>query len=347
MEKHNKQKRRLSIVNIFIFMIAVCGIAWISAQFIHLGVEYTDNAQVRQNITPISSRVQGFVKDIRFNEFQSVKKGDTLVVIEDTEYRLRVLQAEASLQSARQNLAAAGTTASTAKNNIGVSDASIAEIEVLLENAGSEKERYGKLLAQGAVTQQQYDAVKTQYDATLAKYNTMMKQRKSTALVSSELSQRLEQQNTLVELAATALELARLNLSYTVITAPADGVMGHKNIQPGQLLQPGQTVADIVEDGEVWITANYKECQIANIREGAEVEIEVDAVPGICFRGTVHAISGATGAQYSLIPTDNSAGNFVKVQQRIPVRIEFTGGNSAGELSRLRSGMNAECKIAY
>lgn len=347
MENQNKPKRIATIVNVLILIAAVAGIAWIASQFIHIGVEYTDNAQVRRNITPINSRVQGFIKEIRFNEFQNVKKGDTLVIIEDTEYRLRVLQAEASLQSARQNREAAGTTASTAKNNIHVSSAALAELEVLLGNARTEKERYEKLLAQGAVTRQQYDGVKTHYDATLAKYNTMKQQRKSTTLVSDELTLRLEQQNTLVELAETALELAGLNLSYTVITAPANGIMGRKNIQEGQLIQPGQAVGNIVEDDEIWITANYKETQIANIKEGSAVEITVDAVPDVTFKGIVRSISDATGAQFSLVPTDNSAGNFVKVQQRIPLRIEFTGENSTDDLARLSSGMNAECKIAY
>ena len=345
MENQNRPKRKTTVVNILIFIVAIAGLVWIASLFIHIGGEYTDNAQVRRHITPINARVQGFVKEIRFDEFQDVKRGDTLMIIEDTEYRLRVLQAEASLQNAQQNLTAAGTTASTAKNNIGVSDAALAEVEVLLANARTEEERYARLLEQGAVTQQQYDGVKMHYDATLAKYNTMKQQRKSTTLVSDELLLRLEQQNTLVELAETALELARLNMSYTVITAPADGVMGRRNIQEGQLIQPGQAVANIVENGEMWIAANYKETQIANIKEGSAVEITVDAVPGVTFKGTVRSISDATEAQFSLVPTENSAGNFVKVQQRIPVRIEFTGENSAEEHARLRSGMNAECKV--
>lgn len=347
MENQNKTNRVTKVVNILIIAVAITGISWVAAQFIHIGGEYTDNAQVRRNIIPINSRVQGFIKEIRFNEFQNVKKGDTLVIIEETEYRLRVLQAEASLQSAQQNFTAAGTTACTAKNNIGVNDAAIAEVEVLLANARTEKERYEKLLAQGAVTQQQYDGIKMHYDATLAKYNTMKMQRKSTTLVSDEFALRQEQQNTLVELAETTLELARLNLSYTVITAPADGVMGRKNIQEGQLVQPGQAIANIVESGDMWITANYKETQIANIKEGAAVEITVDAVPDVTFKGVVRSISDATGAQFSLVPTDNSAGNFVKVQQRIPLRIEFTDENRTEEIARLRSGMNAECKIEY
>ena len=347
MDNQNKRKKGIEIVNALIFIAAVAGIAWIAMQFVHIGVEYTDNAQVHRHITPINSRLQGFVKEIRFNEFQPVKKGDTLVIIEDAEFRLRLLQAEASLLNARQNKVAAGTTANTAKNNIGVSDAALVEIEVLLENAKTEKERYEKLLSLGAVTQQQYDGVKMHYDATLAKYNTMKRKRKSTTLASDELSLRLEQQSTLVELAENALELAKLNLSYTVITAPADGVMGRRNIQEGQLLQPGQTVANIVDESEIWVKANYKETQISNIKEGSAVEITVDAVPDVVFKGVVRSISEATGAQFSLIPTDNSAGNFVKVEQRIPVRIEFSSGNDAEQMARLRSGMNAECKIAY
>lgn len=344
--RHNSRTRN-AIINTLVFVTVIAGLAWIGAKFIHIGVEYTDNAQVRQNITPLNARVQGFIKEIRFEEFQPVKKGDTLVVIEDTEFRLRVLQAEASLQNALQSRVATETSASTARNNIDVSDASIEEVKVVMENAKTDFERYARLLEKGAVTLQQYEGVKTRYDAALAKYNTMQQQRKTTSLVSDEAALRLEQQNTLVEIAKTALELAKLNLSYTVVTAPADGVMGRKNIQNGQLIQPGQAVANIVESGEKWIIANYKETQTANIKPGDKVAIEVDAVNDVEFHGVVRAISDATGASFSLIPTDNSAGNFVKVEQRIPVRIDFTEENDAENIARLRSGMNAECKVIF
>lgn len=347
MENKETQKRRINFINILVVAVLLAGIAWIASTFIHIGVEYTNNAQVRQHITPLNSRVQGYVKEIRFGEFQPVKKGDTLVIIEDIEYRLRVAQAEADLQKALQNRDAAGTSATTARNNISVSDASLQELEVLLANARKEYERHEKLLASGAVTTQQYDAAKTQYNAMQAKYNAMVKQRKSVSLVSDELATRHQQQDAFVKLAETALELARINLSYTVITAPADGVMGRKAIQAGQLVQPGQAVANIVESNDKWVIANYKETQTADIHEGQSVDIEVDAVPGVTYKGVVRSISYATGAAYSLVPTDNSAGNFVKVEQRIPVRIEFTRENSADDLARLRSGMNTECKIIY
>lgn len=346
-DKNIKGKKRVNIMNIIITLAALCGLVWIASNFVHIGSEYTDNAQIRRHITPINSRLQGFVKEIRFCEFQEVKKGDTLVIIEDTEYRLRVLQAESALISARQNRNAAGTMANTAQNNIEINEAAIEEVRVLLENALREKERYATLLAEGAVTQQQYDAIETNCNATQARYNMMQRQRTSTALVSDEQELRLEQHDTFVETAETALELAKLNLSYTIITAPCNGVMGRKNIQEGQLIQPGQAIANIVDNSEVWVLANYKERQIANIKEGAQVNITVDAVPTAVFKGVVRSISDATGAQFSLLPTDNSAGNFVKVEQRIPVRIEFTAENDTVLLNSLRSGMNVECNIEF
>ena len=198
-------------------IVLFAGIVWVASLFIHPGVEYTNNAQVKQHISPLNVRVQGFVKEVRFDEFQSIQKGDTLVIIEDTEYRLRVAQAEADLQKALLNRSMAGTSAHTARNNISVSDASLEEVKVLLENARTELNRYENLLAQDAVTRQQYDAVKTTYEATLAKYNTLSRQRQSTTLLSDEQTIRLEQQESQILLAETALELAQLNLSYTVM----------------------------------------------------------------------------------------------------------------------------------
>lgn len=179
------------------------------------------------------------------------------------------------------------------------------------------------------------------------RYELLLRQRQSTTLVKQEQTHRLEQMDAGIKLAQAALELARLNLSYTVILAPCDGTTGRKEIQEGQLIQPGQTLVDIVDENERWIVANYKETQTTHIREGQPVEIEVDAVPGITFKGAVKSISRATGASFSLLPQDNSAGNFVKVEQRIPVRIEFSADNRPEDMERLRAGMNVECVVNY
>ncbi|MDE6081661.1 MAG: HlyD family secretion protein, partial [Muribaculaceae bacterium] len=158
--------------------------------------------------------------------------------------------------------------------------------------------------------------------------------------------QRISQSDAGIELAKAMLETAELNLSYTVILAPCDGYASRKEIQIGQLVQPGQTLLDVVDSSDVWVTANYKETQLSHIQPGSSVEIEVDAIPGVVFHGEVEAISSATGASLSLLPQDNSAGNFVKVRQRVPVRIKFVD-NPADDMARLRAGMNVECKVKY
>ena len=137
------------------------------------------------------------------------------------------------------------------------------------------------------------------------------------------------------------LEMVQLNLSYTVVTAPFDGYMGRRTLETGQLVQAGQTLSYLVRNNDKWITANYKETQISHIYIGQQVRIKVDAVDDRIFHGTVTAISEATGSKYSLVPTDNSAGNFVKIQQRIPVRIDLTDV-SPEDMNLLRAGMMVE-----
>lgn len=341
-------KTKKLIYNVVVGILIFSGLLWVCARFVHLGnVEYTDNAQVKQLIVPVNSRVQGFIEKICFEEYQPVRKGDTLALIENTEFRFRLAQAEADYQNALSGKSAMTTTIHTTQNNISVSDAGIEEAKILMNNAEREYSRYKNLLAQEAVTRQQYDAMKTNYEALKARYELLLRQKQSTTLVKQEQTQRLDQTVAGIKLAEAAVALAELNLSYTVIVAPCDGTTGRKNIQEGQLIQPGQTIVDMVDANGKWVIANYKETQTANIREGQEVNIEVDAVPGMVFKGKVKAISRATGASYSLIPQDNSAGNFVKVEQRIPVRIEFSGENGLEELERLRAGMNVECEVNY
>lgn len=335
------------IYNILILCFLVGGLVYVCSRFIHLGnVEYTDNAQVRQHITPVNTRVQGFIKKICFEEFQPVKKGDTLLIIEDAEFKLRVAQAEADLSNALVGRSVTTAGIETTQSNIGVSDASIEEVKVTMENARRELQRYEKLLKEDAVTRQQYDNIKTAYEAAKARYQQASRAKRSTSLVKNEQTHRLGQNEAAVKLAKANLDLARLNLSYTVITATCDGITGRKNIHEGQLVQPGQAMVDIVDGTDLWVVANYRETQLPNIHEGAEVTMTADAVPGVKYKGVVESISDATGAAFSLIPQDNATGNFVKVEQRIPVRIRLKG-NSKADKKKLRAGFNVECKVKY
>ena len=319
------RKTQKIIYNILILCFLIGGATYVCSRFIHLGnIEYTDNAQVKQHITPINTRVPGFIKKICFEEYQQVRKGDTLVVIEDAEFRLRVAQAEADLANATAGRQATTIGIATTQNNLSVSDASIEEVHVQMENAQRELNRFEKLLQEDAVTKQQYDNVHTAYETAKARYEQVSRAKQSTSLVKSE----------------------QTHLSYTVIIAPCDGTTGKKEILEGQLVQPGQTMVDIVDSSDLWVIANYRETQLSNIREGADVEMTADAVPGVTFKGIVESISDATGAAFSMIPQDNATGNFVKVEQRIPVRISLKG-NKPEDLKRLRAGFNVECEVKY
>lgn len=341
------RKTKKMIYNTTVIALLLIGVAYVCSRFIHLGnVEYTDNAQVRQHITPVNTRVQGFIKKIYFDEYKPVHKGDTLLVIEDSEFKLRLAQAEADLANALAGRQATNAGIATTQNNISVNDATVEEIRVQRANAGRELQRYKKLLEQDAVTKQQYDNVKTAYDAINARYEQALRTRHSTSLSRNEQTHRLGQNEAAVRLAQAAVDLAKLNLSYTVIVATCDGVTGRKDIHEGQLVQPGQTMVDIVDDGELWVVANYRETQLPNIKEGASVTFTADAVPGVEYKGVVESLSDATGAAFSLIPQDNATGNFVKVEQRVPVRIRLHGNDTA-DVRRLRAGFNVECKVKY
>lgn len=343
----NRRTKKQIFNGCVILLLAGC-LMWVCARFIHLGrVEFTDNAQVRQQIVPVNSRVSGFIKKIYFTDYQPVRRGDTLALIEDAEFIFRLAQAEADYQNALSGKTVVASTIHTTQNNISVSDAGVQEAKIRLDNAEREYNRYKRLLEQDAVTRQQYDAIRTDYEALKARYALLLRQKQSTALVKQEQTERLEQTEAGIKLAEAAVNLARLNLSYTVILAPCDGTTGRKAIQEGQLMQPGQTVVDLVDANDRWVVANYKETQTAHIAEGQAVDLEVDAIPGVVFKGVVKSISRATGASFSLLPQDNSAGNFVKVEQRIPVRVEFAADNRAEDMQRLRAGMNVECVVNY
>jgi membrane fusion protein (multidrug efflux system) len=341
----NRKTRRLT-QNIFVLLVLAIGLWWIAAEFIKFNVStFTDNAQVRRQIVPINARVQGYIKEIRFDEYSYVHKGDTLIIIDDAEYALALAQANAQVQNALSGKSTVNASITTTASEISVSEASIEGTRVEMENAARDFERYKSLLNDKAVTPKQYDDAHTKYEALKAKYEMLCRQKQSTVLTKDEKAQQLGQHDASIELARASVELAKLNLSYTVITAPVDGYTSRRNLQVGQLVQPGQTLLSIVDENDVWVIANYKESQTSKMKIGDKVKITVDAIPDKEYVGVIEAISNATGAQYSLVPQDNATGNFVKVEQRLPVKIRFTKDNTAADVSLLRAGLNVECEM--
>src|SRR6266550_5253023 len=282
----------------------------------------TDNAQVDGHIIPILPKVGGYVLEVRTDENRSVKAGDTIVVLDDRDYKARLAQAEADLA-----VALAGVSN---RARVGQAEAQVAQMQANAEKAHADLERIKPLAAQDIVSKQQLDAAEATARAADA------------ALAASEAA--LVGADARVGAARAARDQAALNLSYTRITAPSSGVVSKKTVEVGQLVQAGQPLMSVVTLDDIWVTANLKETQTANVAPGGAADITVDAYPGRHFAGHVESISPATGARFSLLPPDNATGNFTKVVQRIPVRIRLDGANDP--VHPLRPGMSVNVTIS-
>ncbi len=342
-DKSKKQKRRRVFFNTLSLLIVLGAIIWSFVSYYHLDDSlYTDDAQVEEYINPVNARISGYIREIRFEEHQRVKKGDTLVVIDDSEYKIQLQQALAALEDAQAGRTVARSDVGVAANSTEISEANLAEVKARLDNMAMNYRRYTNLLKEDVVSQYQFDQVKSEYDAMKARYLSMQKQKLSTTLSTQSASDKLNVSDAGIRKAQAAVDMAKLNLSYTVIVAPSNGTVGRRRIAAGQLLQAGQPLVTLVSSEDKWVTANYTESQIAKIKTGTLLNIKIDALQDAVFEGKVIAISEATGSRYSSVPVDNATGNFVKVQQRIPVRIAFTRKNKPEDLGLLRAGMNAE-----
>lgn len=346
LHKKRKQLLRLKIRNITLntvcILLAFSGISWTVNYFWkYVNYEITNDAVVDQYIIPVNIRVPGYIREVRFTEHQQVKAGDTLLILDDREYRIKLKDAAAALLDAQASKDILSSGIETSQVNIGIQEANIAETKARLWQLEQDYQRYTNLLAEESVSQQQYEQVKANYEAMKARYDALLRQKNAAQSQYTETSKKSGSVEATILRKEADLEMAQLNLSYTVVTAPFDGYMGRRTLETGQLVQAGQTLSYLVRGNDKWITANYKETQISHIYIGQQVRIKVDAIDNRIFHGTVTAISEATGSKYSLVPTDNSAGNFVKIQQRIPVRIDLTDV-SLEDMNLLRAGMMVE-----
>ena len=342
-EKTAKQLKKQKVRQTIVSLIGIALILWGVVKVVLLFIDYSSNetsndAQVEQYISPVNLRASGYIKKICFQEHQSVKKGDTLLILDDREYRIRVMEAEAALKDAMAGANVINATLNTTETSATVYDASIAEIEVRLQKLAKDRQRYQNLVERNAATPIQLEQIETEYKATKKKLDAVLKQKKTALSGVNEVQTRKGNTEAAIERAQAALAMAKLNLSYCVVTAPCDGKLGRRALEEGQMVNAGQTVTNIMPDTQKWVIANYKETQVENLHVGQTVRITVDAVSDKEFTGKITAISGATGSKYSLVPTDNSAGNFVKIQQRVPVRIDFTNLSKADN-ERLAAGM--------
>ena len=346
----------LGVAAALLFTIQGCWTSWEG----NSATQRTDDAYVRADMTPLSTRISGTVRKVEVNDFESVAPGQLLVQLDDADYRAVLEETNAALAAAEAGLEDnqavkrvedakvqnAETAVLQATAAIGSAKAGVASAQADVDRTELERKRQQALLASKATTHQQLEQAVADAD----RFAGMLASRQadldraqaalasSRALLEAEKRQRAAldiRDNTYrADIAAkkAAIVVANVNFSYTQIVAPASGAIGERHVLEGQLVSPGMQVVDLVK-GDVWIQANYKETQLTHIRKGDVADIRVDTFPGVVLHGKVMEIAPASGSQFALLPPDNATGNFTKVVQRIPVKIVLDPGHQLqGEL---------------
>jgi membrane fusion protein, multidrug efflux system len=356
----------LVVAALLIFVINGRWTSWLGGR----AEQETDDAYLQADVTPLSTRISGTVRKMKVNDFDSVMAGQVLVEIDDDEYRAIVEEAKAGLAASQAALEDNQASKRIQEAKIQTAEAMVAEAEAAVSTARAgvastqpdvertaiERKRQEALLASKATTLQHYQSAvaEAEHDSGLLASRQADLARAQAALASSRVQVEAQKR----ELAAldsrdavyradiqakrAAITVAEVNLSYTRIAAPADGEVGKRDVQEGQLVTPGMQIIELVR-GDVWILANYLETQLTNIRKGDVADIKIDAFPGVVLHGKVAEIAPASGSQSALLPPDNATGNFTKVVQRIPVKIALDPGHRLQ--GRLRPGMSIEVTV--
>jgi membrane fusion protein (multidrug efflux system) len=337
-------KKRNTILTVLSFVFLIAGGFWIISLFFDFSNhETTNNAQVEAYINNVAARATGHIKEIRFEANQFVHKGDTLIILDDSEYAIKVKQAEADLAVAEGNLHSMQQTIITSVSNQDATKAKLAGDLASLEKAEKDYQRFKNMYADSAVTRNQYDQAVSKLKSEQAYLKAGQKGLEASNSITRQSNINIEASKATVARKKADLDATKLQFSYTNIIAPADGFVGERNLSIGELINANQVVATIVLNQKLWVSANFKETQIEKIKQGQPVIITIDALDGKEFKGKVAGFSPATGAKFSMVEPDNSTGNFVKITQRIPVRIEFEA--SAKDLEEVKPGMNVTVDV--
>ncbi len=342
----NKKNKRTGFINKLTkgtaILVVVIALIYFVRYLVYAGdYEDTNNAQVESFINPVSARAGGFIKEVLFDEHQKVKQGDTLVILDNREYIQKVKEAESMLEDTRAQQEILDASIKSVQTATLVNRDQINSAKARLWQQEQEVKRFRNLLNDEAVTLSDFEQVQTRYDVSKSDYSAAINGLKTGDSKVRELQARYNSLFAARKRAEALLDLARLNLSYTVITSPYSGYTGRKTILEGQQVQAGQPLVSVVNTNDKWVIANFKETQVHGMYVGQPVRIEADAIPGKTFQGKIEAISASTGSKFSLLPADNSTGNFVKIIQRVPVKIIF----NEREVEELKAGMNVKITV--
>jgi membrane fusion protein (multidrug efflux system) len=343
--QHEEKKKPNRVVPIILGVILIAGLIFGVKEYIYSTKhEDTDDAQVDADISPVVARVGGYVDSIFFEDNQHVDKGQVLVKIDDRDYRVKLEQAQAAQKGAGASIGVGESQIYSTAANAASAKAQVTSAAARLEKMQKDYARYANLIKDGSITQQQFDQSKSDLQVARANYQAAIDQYKAAQQQVGTTRNQLKVTNTGVNQREADVDYAKLQLTYTTIKAPASGITSKKSVQLGQLVQAGQTLFSVVNDNSLYVTANFKETQLEHLRNGQKVKIEVDAFPDLDIEGSVYNFSPATGARFSLLPPDNATGNFVKVVQRVPVKIKINGNKET--LDKLRAGMSVNVSVS-
>jgi membrane fusion protein, multidrug efflux system len=345
-EQETPTKKPNRILPIVLGIILIGGIGFGIKEYIYYGKHIdTDDAQIDGDISPVVARVGGYVDSIYFEENGHVEKGQVLVKLDDRDYKVKLEQAMSAQKGASAGVGVGQSQIIAISANSSSARAQAESAAAKLEKANKDYARYADLVKDGSITQQQFDQAKSDRDVAEATYRAAQDQYKAALEQVGTSRNQLTVTNVGVTQKQADVDYAKLQLSYATVTSPASGIASKKNIQIGQLVQAGQTLFSIVNDNSLFITANFKETQLTNMHNGQKVKIEVDAYPDLKLQGEVYNFAPATGAKFSLLPPDNATGNYVKVVQRIPVKIKIDADKET--MAKLRPGMSVSVSVTY
>ena len=346
--------------NIIIAVLILSALSYGIFKYVHsLSHESTDDAQIEKNMNPIIPRVMGYITKVNIKDNDYVKKGDTLFTIDNNDYIVKLEDAKAALIAAQGNFEVSKADVGSALASVSVSDANVQSAggtietaKIRLGRATNDFERYENLYKNHSITKQQYEQALAAKQEAESQLRILQQQQKASAFQKSVIIAKSNVSNKQTEVASAnikraeaMLAAAKLNLSYTVVTAAIDGQVSKISIQPGQLVQPGQALFYIINNQEAWVIANFKETQLDKMKMGQKVTVKVDAYPDTDFQGELTSFSPATGSKFSLLPPDNATGNFVKTIQRLPVKISLNTSNDPEKIKLLRPGMNVNVDV--
>ncbi|MES2005258.1 MAG: HlyD family secretion protein [Bacteroidota bacterium] len=300
--------------------------------------ETTDNAQVETQITPVLPRVAGYVKNIAVKDYDSVKTGQLVVELDDAELQSQLMEMEADFRQAEVDVINAKAALNNAIVSLRVNKGSIELSQLRRKKAEDDLKRDQNLFSDQAITRKQLDDSKFNVETISQQLDNSKTDLTAAESRIAVLQAGVQKAVAGLDVKKAKIEQTKLKLTYTKIYSPQAGKIGKKNVSEGQYVQAGTPLFSIVNDTTYWIVANFKENQLKKLYPGKEVDIEIDAFPDLKVKGNIESLSDATGAKFSLLPPDNASGNFVKVTQRVPVKIQIKDINKYREM--LRAGLS-------